>query len=158
MPKLLRNVALSLSFSLRTRFDMRKFLPCTRRWRLAVPTTLPFRRRRLGSQGCGHRLFPPRPPSLNLIAVGQPLPRFEPCLSRPAKQPLTGLGWIHKIKHDDFRIIALRDSAGVWLITPNGFNFADRFSFAVTGIAALMRRTTATRSLWLAVFVMSYDA
>jgi hypothetical protein len=36
----------------------------------------------------------------------QPLPRYEPCLPRPAKQPPPGPGWIHEIKHDGFRIIA----------------------------------------------------
>jgi hypothetical protein len=42
---------------------------------------------------------------------------IEPCLPSPAKAPPSGPGWIHKIKHDRFRILARRDAAGVRLIT-----------------------------------------
>ena len=45
------------------------------------------------------------------LRAEQSLPRFEPCLPRPAKEPPTGPGWIHEIKHDGFRIIAQRDDA-----------------------------------------------
>jgi ATP-dependent DNA ligase len=31
----------------------------------------------------------------------------------PAKAPPSGPGWLHEIKHDGFRILARRDSAGV---------------------------------------------
>lgn len=41
------------------------------------------------------------------------LKRLELCLHRPAKQPPTGPGWIHKIKHDGFRILAEREATGV---------------------------------------------
>ena len=36
----------------------------------------------------------------------------EPCLPSPAKKPPTGSNWLHEIKHDGFRIMALRDAAG----------------------------------------------
>ena len=36
----------------------------------------------------------------------------EPCLPSPAKAPPRGPGWLHEIKHDGFRILARRDSAG----------------------------------------------
>jgi hypothetical protein len=42
---------------------------------------------------------------------------IEPCLPSPAKVPPSGPGWLHEIKHDGFRILARRDSAGVRLIT-----------------------------------------
>ena len=45
---------------------------------------------------------------------------FEPCLSRPAKEPPLGAGWIHEIKHDGFRIIAR-------LFTSSGYDFTARF-------------------------------
>ena len=38
---------------------------------------------------------------------------IEPCLPSPAKVPPSGPGWLHEIKHDGFRILARRDSAGV---------------------------------------------
>ena len=37
-----------------------------------------------------------------------------------AKAPPSGPGWLHEIKHDGFRIMARRDSAGVRLITRHG--------------------------------------
>jgi hypothetical protein len=37
------------------------------------------------------------------------LPRFDPCLPRPAKEPPAGPGWIHEIKHHGFRIVAQRE-------------------------------------------------
>jgi len=45
---------------------------------------------------------------------------IEPCLPSPAKAPPCGAGWLHEIKHDGFRILARRDSAGVRLITRAG--------------------------------------
>jgi ATP-dependent DNA ligase len=38
------------------------------------------------------------------LRAEQPLPRFAPCLPRPACKPAAGPGWIHEIKHDGFRI------------------------------------------------------
>jgi ATP-dependent DNA ligase len=43
---------------------------------------------------------------------------IEPCLPSPAKAPPSGPGWLHEIKHDGFRILARRNSAGAQLITP----------------------------------------
>src|SRR5213076_2448271 len=37
---------------------------------------------------------------------------IEPCLPSPAKVPPSGPDWLHEIKHDGFRILARRDSAG----------------------------------------------
>jgi hypothetical protein len=79
---------------------------------------------------------------LRRLRADRSLPRFEPCLPRPAKKgPPAGPGWIHEIKHDDFRTIARRDAAGVRLITRNGFDFADRFTLAAAAIAALPARS-----------------
>jgi bifunctional non-homologous end joining protein LigD len=63
--------------------------------------------------------------------------RFEPCLPRLAKQPPAGPGWIHEIKHDGFRIIAQRDTAGVRLLTRKGLDLSDRFMLAATAITSL---------------------
>ena len=63
--------------------------------------------------------------------------RFDPCLPRSAKQPPSGPGWIHEIKHDGFRIVAHRDGDRIRLITHNGFELACRMGnvlvFAVVG-------------------------
>ena len=34
------------------------------------------------------------------------LPRYLPCLPKPAELPPTGPGWIHEIKHDGLRTLA----------------------------------------------------
>src|SRR5262249_5160043 len=52
---------------------------------------------------------------------------IELCLPSPAKAPPSGPGWLHEIKHDGFRIMARRDSAGVRLTTRNGNDFTSRF-------------------------------
>jgi ATP-dependent DNA ligase len=39
---------------------------------------------------------------------------FEPCLPRPAKEPPSGPGWIHEIKHDGFRIVARKEGDKVF--------------------------------------------
>jgi bifunctional non-homologous end joining protein LigD len=62
---------------------------------------------------------------------------IEPCLPSPAKAPPSGPGWPHEIKHDGFRILARRDSAGVRLITRNANDFTDRFPFIATAVAEL---------------------
>ena len=67
----------------------------------------------------------------------QSLRPFEACLPRTAKQPPTGPGWIHEIKHDGFRILARRDARGVRLFTRNGYNFAPRFPRIAEAIKSL---------------------
>jgi bifunctional non-homologous end joining protein LigD len=62
---------------------------------------------------------------------------IEPCLPSPAKAPPSGSDWIHEIKHDGFRILARRDSAGVRLITRNGNDFTSRFPLAAAAVGAL---------------------
>jgi bifunctional non-homologous end joining protein LigD len=65
----------------------------------------------------------------------------EPCLPSPAKAPPSGPGWLHEIKHDGFRILARRDSAGVRLITRNGSDFTDRFPYITTALTSLRVRS-----------------
>src|SRR5437763_4369317 len=60
-----------------------------------------------------------------------------PCVPRRAYKPPAGPDWIHEIKHDGFRIMARRDSAGVRLLTRNGYDFGDRFPVAAAAVAAL---------------------
>jgi bifunctional non-homologous end joining protein LigD len=66
---------------------------------------------------------------------------IEPCLPSPAKAPPSGPGWLHEIKHDGFRILALRDAKGVRLLTRNGNDFAERFPLIVAAVAALPVRS-----------------
>jgi bifunctional non-homologous end joining protein LigD len=57
-----------------------------------------------------------------------------------AKEPPSGYGWLHEIKHDGIRIMARRDSAGVRLITRHGTDFTARFPLAVEAVSALSAR------------------
>jgi bifunctional non-homologous end joining protein LigD len=75
------------------------------------------------------------------VRADQSLPRFEPCLPRPAKEPPSGPGWIHEIKHDGFRIVAHRDGAKTRLVTRNGNDFASRFPLIALAIAELPARS-----------------
>jgi bifunctional non-homologous end joining protein LigD len=71
------------------------------------------------------------------VSCSVQLKRIEPCLPRAAKQPPTGSGWIHEIKHDGYWIIAERDHVRVRLYTRDGYDFADRFPLAVAAVAKL---------------------
>jgi bifunctional non-homologous end joining protein LigD len=66
---------------------------------------------------------------------------IELCLPSPAKAPPSGPGWLHEIKHDGFRILARRDSAGVRLITRAGNDFSSRFPFIAMAVAKLPVRS-----------------
>ena len=66
---------------------------------------------------------------------------IEPCLPSPAKRPPAGPGWIHEIKHDGFRLIARRDSAGVRLSTRKGNDFTSRFPSIALAVANLPARS-----------------
>ena len=62
-------------------------------------------------------------------------------LTFPRQGPPSGPGWIHEIKHDGFRILARRDSAGVRLISRNGNDFTHRFPFIEMAIKSLPVRS-----------------
>jgi ATP-dependent DNA ligase len=62
---------------------------------------------------------------------------IEPCLPSASKAPPPGPGWIHEIKHDGFRILAVRDAAGARLITRQGNDFTKRFPSAVKALQSL---------------------
>jgi bifunctional non-homologous end joining protein LigD len=66
---------------------------------------------------------------------------IEPCLPSSAKAPPSGHGWLHEIKHDGFRILARRDSAGVRLITRAGNDFSRRFPFIAIAVGKLPVRS-----------------
>ena len=66
---------------------------------------------------------------------------FEPCLPSPAKSPPSRSNWLHEIKHDGFRIMALRDADSLRLITRNGNDFTRRFPLAAAAVAALPVRS-----------------
>jgi bifunctional non-homologous end joining protein LigD len=64
-----------------------------------------------------------------------------PCLPPTAKVPSSGPDWLHEIKHDGLRIMALCDAAGVRLHTRNGNDFTKRFPLVVAAVATLPVRS-----------------
>jgi ATP-dependent DNA ligase len=70
-----------------------------------------------------------------------PAPSQTSILPSPASKPPTGLGWIHEIKHDGFRIIARKDRARVRLYSRPGNDLTDRFPLIVEALARLRSRS-----------------
>jgi bifunctional non-homologous end joining protein LigD len=66
---------------------------------------------------------------------------IEPCLPSPAEVPPSRPGWIHEVKHDGFRILARKDTAGVRLITRAGNDFSSRFPFIAMAVSKLPVRS-----------------
>ena len=66
---------------------------------------------------------------------------IEPCLPSPAERPPSGPGWVHEIKHDGFRLMVRRDSAGIRLITRNGHDWSDRFPLIAEAANTLKARS-----------------
>src|SRR5207302_523427 len=58
-----------------------------------------------------------------------------------AAKPASGLGWIHEIKHDGFRLIVRRDGANVRLFTRNGYDWTDRYPLIRQAALALQARS-----------------
>jgi ATP-dependent DNA ligase len=66
-----------------------------------------------------------------------PIGFIHPCLPVSARLSPAGDGWIHEIKHDGYRLLALRSGARVRLLTRNGFDWTERFPRIVAAIEAL---------------------
>lgn len=63
---------------------------------------------------------------------------IEPCLPSLATKPLSGSEWIHEIKHDGYRLMIRRDTAGMRLLTGRGYDWTVRFP-AITSAASVLR-------------------
>ena len=66
-----------------------------------------------------------------------------PCIRTRAVQPPSGPGWVHKIKHDGYRLIVRRDGKTVRLFTRAGHDWTDRYP-AISAVAARLRSTSST--------------
>lgn len=63
---------------------------------------------------------------------------IEPCLPSLATKPPSGPEWIHEIKHDGYRLMIRRDTAGMRLLTRRGYDWTARFP-AITSAASMLR-------------------
>jgi bifunctional non-homologous end joining protein LigD len=65
---------------------------------------------------------------------------IEPCQPTAAKEPPSGPGWIHEIKHDGYHW-RFGDGAGIRLITKNGYDGSARYPLIVEAVNALRCRS-----------------
>ncbi len=63
---------------------------------------------------------------------------IEPCLPSLATKPPSGPEWIHEIKHDGYRLMICRDTAGMRLLTRRGYDWTARFP-AIASAASVLR-------------------
>ena len=68
---------------------------------------------------------------------------IEPCIPTRATRPPVGPQWIHEIKHDGYRLVALKRDGRVRLFTRNGFDWSDRYPRISAAVVAL-RTASAT--------------
>ena len=61
----------------------------------------------------------------------------KPCLPTSAPSPPVGPEWLHEIKHDGYRMLALRDGERVRLLSRRGLDWGGRFPTIVAAVKAL---------------------
>ena len=69
-----------------------------------------------------------RPPPTGLIF---------PCRPLLVDRPPSGLGWLHEVKHEGYRVIARKDGERVTLWSRYGMNFTDRLPRIAEAICSL---------------------
>ena len=83
-----------------------------------------------------------RDPSALPSARKAPQPAaLTPQLAVLASQPPAGEGWLHEIKYDGYRILAVRERKSVRLLTRQGNDWTDKFAAVAAAIAALPVRS-----------------
>ncbi len=72
-----------------------------------------------------------RPRNAQRASRGVPLGFIHPCRPTVSKQPLSGDGWVHEVKHDGYRLQIHAGKGRVRLYTINGADWTDRYSLIV---------------------------
>jgi ATP-dependent DNA ligase len=78
-----------------------------------------------------------------------PVGFIRPCEPTLVAYPPAGPGWLHEIKHDGFRILALKRGERVLVWSRRGADLTDRFSRiaeAVRGLSADEARLSSSRT------------
>jgi bifunctional non-homologous end joining protein LigD len=73
-------------------------------------------------------------------ATSAPTASSTPAL-RSVPTPPVGLGWVHEIKHDGYRLIVRRDGLTVRLFTRNGYDWTDRYPAIPAAAAKLLAKS-----------------
>ena len=64
-----------------------------------------------------------------------------PCRPLLVDEPPSGLGWLHEVKHDGYRVIARKDGDRVTLWSRYGTNFTDRLPRIAEAICSLAAKS-----------------
>jgi bifunctional non-homologous end joining protein LigD len=75
--------------------------------------------------------------SLRLHPHALPPGVIPPCLPTAAKEPPSGDGWLHEIKHDGYRVLARRHGQRIQLFSRSGNELTNRFPLIVEAMAKL---------------------
>ena len=70
--------------------------------------------------------------------IRRPADLPEPCQPTCAAKPPSGPGWIHEIKYDGYRTMAVRAAGSTRLITGNGNDWSARYPLVVAAGEALV--------------------
>jgi bifunctional non-homologous end joining protein LigD len=65
----------------------------------------------------------------------------HPCAPVRAAKPPVGLGWVHEIKHDGYRLIVRRDGIAVRLFTRNGYDWTERYPAIAAAASKLLAKS-----------------
>jgi bifunctional non-homologous end joining protein LigD len=68
---------------------------------------------------------------------------MPPCIPTRALKPPAGLGWVHEIKHDGYRLQVRRAGDAVRLFTRRGYDWSGRYP-AIAATAAKLRAASFT--------------
>jgi bifunctional non-homologous end joining protein LigD len=71
------------------------------------------------------------------MVTARPNGFIQPCIPTRAAKPPSGPGWVHKIKHDGYRLIVRRDGPAVRLLTRCGYEWTDRYPAIAAAAAKL---------------------
>src|SRR5215468_9685003 len=84
---------------------------------------------------------------LPAAAVAARLPsRVDLALVTPCAEPPVGDGWLHELKHDGHRLVAIFDGRGALrLLSRNGFDRTARFRAPFDAMLGRIRRRTGHR-------------
>jgi bifunctional non-homologous end joining protein LigD len=67
---------------------------------------------------------------------------------QPSADPPSGKGWLHEVKHDGHRVVAISDGAGgLKLLSRNGYDVTAKFGPALTGLVESGRALVLDREI-----------
>jgi hypothetical protein len=110
----------------------------------------PFGVSEIGGARCARRSLP-YPPAM-VLKRRRPSGFIEPCLPSKVARPPSGPLWVHKIKHDGYRLMVRRDGSRVRCLTRNGGGDAHRAFTAAQNCSVTAAVSSATSQPFVSAF------